>query len=131
MGGSLSGGCQGKWEEVAKVGDDQDTLSMFKNKNCKNTPKISPDKLLSVDYFLCSVQPHPAKGRLIIHIFVEWVNEQINKAYIMDYNEGSVVYILWKSTEGNEMAFKKDSIYPDSILGLLREDEKGDSKISD
>lgn len=26
------------------------------------------------------------------------------------------------------MAFKKDSIYPESILGLLREDEKGDSK---
>lgn len=29
------------------------------------------------------------------------------------------------------MAFKKDSIYPDSVLGLLREDEKGDSEIND
>lgn len=91
--GAYLGGCQGKWEEVAKVEDDQDTLSMFKNKNFKDTPQIFSDKLLSVEYFLCSVQPHPAKGRLIIHIFVEWVNEQMNKAYIMDYNEGAVVYI--------------------------------------
>lgn len=55
----------------------------------------------------------------------EWVNE----VCVMDYNEGSRVYLQWKGMEGNEMTLKRGSISQERIL--LRENEEGDGKIND